>query len=249
MQVEPIIGTPFIELIQAESTNNYAMQHIQEGMAQSGSVWFTANQTKGKGQRGKVWNSENGKNLAYSAIFKPDELFNINKSFILSATVAIACCNCVNELVANDALIKWPNDIYWNDRKAAGILIENIIVGESWKWAVIGIGINVNQTEFKYLPNPVSLKQITGKEFDIATLATRLTNCLNDSFNYLKQFGEESVIEQYNILLYKKGELVKFKKETRTFNARVLQADSYGRLHISESVDTELEFGSVSWVI
>lgn len=249
MQVEPIIGTPFIELIQTESTNNYAMQHIQSGMAQPGSVWFTLNQTKGKGQRGKVWNSENGKNLAYTAIFNPDALFNIHKAFILSATVAIACCKCINEFVANDALIKWPNDIYWNDRKAAGILIENIIVNEHWKWVVIGIGVNVNQTEFKYLPNPVSLKQITGKEFEVELLARTLTKYLNETFNYFKQFGEKAIIEEYNKLLYKKGELVKFKKETRTFNARVQQADSYGRLHISDSVETELEFGSVSWVV
>jgi BirA family biotin operon repressor/biotin-[acetyl-CoA-carboxylase] ligase len=248
LQVEPIIGKPFIELIQAESTNNYAMQQIKDGMAQTGTIWFTKNQTNGKGQRGKVWNSENGKNLAYTAIINPQNLFAIQQPFILSAVVAVACCNFFNELVANNALIKWPNDIYWNDRKAAGILIENIIVGNQWNWAIIGIGINVNQTAFKNLPNPVSIKQITGRDFNIIELAKKLTFHLNTCFNILKLKGFEEIINSYNELLYKKGEIVKFKKETRTFNARVLLADSYGRLHISDSLESSLEFGSVSWV-
>ncbi len=249
MQAEPKIGTPFIELVATESTNNYAMQQIQQGLAQSGAVWFTSNQTNGKGQRGKEWISEKGKNLAFTAVFQPNELFNLQHSFILSALVANSCCKCLNKLVNNEALIKWPNDIYWNDRKAAGILIENVIVGKLWKWAVIGIGINVNQTQFSNLPNPVSLQQITGKEFNIKELALKLTANLNLEFELFKEKGNKEIINEYNNLLYKKNELVKFKKETRTFNARVLLADSYGRLHISESSESELEFGSVEWVI
>jgi len=141
------IGQPFIELLTVESTNNYAMGLARAAMAQHGAVVFTHEQTKGKGQRSKGWVSKKGQNLAFSAVVEPN-LLRALPPFTLSMAAAVAAHQLVAKYINEDLTIKWPNDIYWRDRKAAGILIENIWQASEWKFAVIGIGLNVNQTEF-----------------------------------------------------------------------------------------------------
>ena len=103
------------------------------------------------------------------------EKLPINEQFLLSASIALSCYDLLNKYLPGEIFIKWPNDLYIRDRKAGGILIENIISGIIWKYAIIGIGININQTKFdKRLPNPVSLKQATGQTFDVIDLAKKL---------------------------------------------------------------------------
>ena len=157
-----------------DSTNNYAMAKVHAGMARHGMVWFTREQTAGKGQRGKSWKSDKGKNIAMSLVLEPGRL-QINDQFHLSAAVAISCFEFFAAFAGEETKIKWPNDLFWRDRKAGGILIENVLQGKIWKWAVVGIGLNINQTKFdKSILNPVSLKQITGKTFDIIELGKSL---------------------------------------------------------------------------
>ena len=142
-----VIGEPFIELLTVESTNNYAMGLARAGMAQHGMVVFTHEQTKGKGQRAKEWLSQTGQNIAMSIIIEPSKL-KVSGIFLLSMMTAVALQEFFGNFVADETKIKWPNDIFWRDRKAAGILIENLWQGSEWKFTVIGIGINVNQTDF-----------------------------------------------------------------------------------------------------
>ncbi len=199
----PIItlGAPLIELPSIDSTNIYAMEQIKAGKAISGSCYNTPFQTHGKGQHGRVWESEKGQNLLCSYVLELKSL-NPNKNWGpedqkgLSAAVAIGAKAFFGAYAGDETLIKLPNDIYWRDRKAGGILIENSLRGTEWTWAVIGIGFNINQTSFSPdAPNPVSLRQITGRQWEIARLQTELSEALTISIQDWIQVGEEATIE------------------------------------------------------
>ena len=199
----PIItlGAPLIELPSIDSTNIYAMEQIKAGKAISGSCYNTPFQTHGKGQHGRVWESEKGQNLLCSYVLElkslnPSKNWGPEDQKGLSAAVAIGAKAFFGAHAGEETLIKLPNDIYWRDRKAGGILIENSLRGTEWTWAVIGIGFNINQTSFSPdAPNPVSLRQITGRQWEIARLQTELSEALTISIQDWIQVGEEATIE------------------------------------------------------
>lgn len=240
--------TAIERLFTVDSTNNYALQRIREDLAQHGTTFFADEQTAGKGQRGKKWLAKSGENIQMSIVVDAVPL-SLNNRFGLSAAVALATRQFVEDLTHSDIFIKWPNDIYFQDRKAGGILIENIIAGNKWAWAVIGIGLNMNQTSFNpELPNPVSLKQITGKFFDCFALAETLRKNVLQNYTLLINEPPEKIIETYNRYLYKKGSLVKFKKDTRVFEARVKQVEPNGYLTVEHSFEESFDFGEVVWI-
>ena len=213
------IGTPFIALQQVESTNNYATRLAHEGMAQHGAAVFAHHQTKGKGQRSKQWHGEPGKNIALSVLLQPGT--TLSQSFLISMAVAVGVHRFFSNYGGDETKIKWPNDIYWRDRKAAGILIENIIQGIDWKWCIVGIGVNVNQTSFdEVATKATSIKQITGKNFNPVSLAKELCMYLSESFDELQQ-SENDILTAYKSALFKLNEPVLFKKGTRMFSAVV----------------------------
>jgi len=249
------LGMPFVELQSVDSTNNYALARAHAGMAHHGEAFFAHEQVAGKGQRGQRWITQKGENIILSVIADPSPLL-LNQQFQLSAAVALA----VHDLFSNyagaeDTKIKWPNDLYWQDRKAGGILVESVIGASgqekgAWKWAIIGIGININQTRFpEGLKNPVSLKQITGKNFDVVVLAHELCRHLDQRFVQLLQGGFPAIHRAFNERLYKKDSAVKFKKENRVFEAVVQSVTPEGRLRIRHSIEEELGHGSVEWII
>jgi BirA family biotin operon repressor/biotin-[acetyl-CoA-carboxylase] ligase len=257
----PSIGTPFIELQTVDSTNYYALEQIHAGLAQHGMTIFTHEQTAGKGQRGKKWTSSIGVNIALSIIIEPAPLA-VAQQFQLSACTAVAVHDFFRKYTGTDAKIKWPNDLYWKDRKAGGILIESVVRGHesgvgsresgvnTWQWAVIGIGININQTSFpSELPNPVSLKQITGKNFDPVELAKELCRSFNDHFGKLVTGGFEDIYTHYLSHLYKINEKVKLKKDSRVFETMIKSVSPSGRLVVQHSMEEEFDFGKVEWVI
>jgi BirA family biotin operon repressor/biotin-[acetyl-CoA-carboxylase] ligase len=195
------IGAPLIELPSIDSTNIYAMEQIKAGKAISGSCYNTPFQTHGKGQHGRVWESEKGQNLLCSYVLElkslnPAKNWGPEDQKGLSAAVAIGAKAFFGANAGDETLIKLPNDIYWRDRKAGGILIENSLRGSEWTWAVIGIGFNINQTSFSPdAPNPVSLRQITGRQWEIARLQTELSKALTKSIQNWIQVGEEATLE------------------------------------------------------
>ena len=196
------IGKPFIELQSLDSTNKYAMALIHgdhlpygHGEAQHGMAIFAHEQTCGRGQRGKNWVSERGSNIALSILLNPYPL-SVPEQFKLSVCIAVSAWDLFSKYAGDETRIKWPNDIYWRDRKAGGILIENVVgASESvarekepgiWKWSVVGTGININQTSFPAdLPNPVSLKQITGKNYEPLRLAKGLCSIIEEKYQQL----------------------------------------------------------------
>lgn len=200
----PIItlGEPLIELSSIDSTNIYAISQVHQQLAVSGSCYRADYQTQGKGQHGRVWDSEAGQNLLCSYVLElkslnPTKNWGPEDQNGLSAAVAIGAKAFFQAHAGDETLIKLPNDIYWRDRKAGGILIENTLRGREWTWTVIGIGFNINQTQFQVEGiQPVSLRQITGKQWEIPRLQTELSNALSSSIqNWLKE-GTAATIEK-----------------------------------------------------
>ena len=240
------IGFPFIELHRVDSTNNYAMGLVHAGMAQHGLAVFSHHQTKGRGQYNKDWVSEAESNIAISVVLEPP--LSTSQIFLVSKMVATAALRFFNRYAIDNTSIKWPNDIYWCDRKAGGILIENVIQGAAWKYSVVGIGININQTDFGDLKNKaVSLKQITGNNFDPVSLAKELCDIVNTQFDQLT-LDPNAIIREYRSNLYKLGQKIKFKKGNRIFEAIMKDVTDTGQLIVQHAVE-RFDVGEVEWML
>lgn len=245
---------PFIELQSVDSTNNYARRLIHDKLAQHKTAIFAHEQVSGKGQRGKIWMSEKDANIIFSIVLKPQPL-QLSHQFQLEACLAIAVHDFFAKYAGDGTKIKWPNDLYWQDRKAGGILIESVVRsnesgGGSWEWAIAGIGININQTSFSaQLPNPVSLKQITGNDFKTVVLAKELYSIVKKYFEQLISEGFGNIYSRYISCLYKKGATVKLKKDNRVFEVTIKTVSPLGKLVVLHGIEEEFDFGEVEWII
>jgi BirA family biotin operon repressor/biotin-[acetyl-CoA-carboxylase] ligase len=245
-----MIGKPYIILSTVDSTNNHAMRLIREGKAAQGMVIFALEQTEGKGQRGRSWQSESGKNIMMSTLIQGSR-FSINEQFPLSASIALACYDFFSKYAGDETRIKWPNDLYWRDRKAGGVLIENTVKEGKLEWIVAGTGININQVDFSAAMHAkaVSLKQITGKEFDPFQLSKELLLCIEKRIDLLLANGAHQAISAYNDLLYKKGEEAMFRKNQIVYKAMVRQVNISGELEIEHGVQETIRHGEIEWVL
>ena len=199
-----LLGAPLIELSTIDSTNIYAMAQIKAGLAKSGSCYTADFQTNGKGQHGRVWESSKTQNILCSYVLELEKLDGLKKwaptdQIGFSAAIALGARAFFAAFAGSETKIKKPNDIYFSDRKAGGILIENLVRGQEWTWSVIGIGININQTVFSpEAPNPVSLKQITGRDWDILSLQEALSKALTKSIQDWLMEGDEKTIQAFD---------------------------------------------------
>ncbi len=243
-------GGGFLRILESvDSTNNYAMDKVHAGLANHGMAWFARAQTAGKGQRGNTWKTEEGKNIAMSLVLQP-ERFNSSNQFHLSAAVALACFEFFSAHAGMETKIKWPNDLYWRDRKAGGILIENVFHGKTWKWAVVGTGININQTVFdSSLVNPVSLKQITGKEWDVEVMASELYEVLMKYISLLNAGAAGEILDNYNQNLFKKDEQVLLIEKGKPIQTTIRSVSDEGKLLTSDIIERQFDFGDVEWVL
>ena len=220
---------------------------VHEGMAQHGMAVFTKHQTKGKGQHNRTWISEEGKNLVMSIVLQPPGLA-LSQGFLISMATALGVQHFFAKYAVSETKVKWPNDLYWRDRKAGGILIENVVLGSEWKAAAIGIGININQTDFEGLDTKaVSLKQITGKEHDPVLLAKELCVSLSETYNILYRLPAQ-IIEEYKNNLYKLNETVRLKKGSRVFDASIKNVTQLGELIVQHATEERFSVGEVEWV-
>lgn len=222
---------------------------------------FAHEQVAGKGQRGNKWTTSKNENIALTIIIKP-ALLAVSQQFQLNICTAVSVCTFFEKYAGSDTKIKWPNDLYWKDRKAGGILIESVIRGgapkdlpsglqdSGWEWAVIGIGININQTAFpSELSNPVSLKQLTGKEFVPAELARELCAVFDHYYTLLTQGHFEDILHIYLTHFYKKDKKVKLKKDNRIFEAIIKGITTDGKLVVQHSIEEQFAHGEIQWVI
>lgn len=201
-----LLGAPLIELSTIDSTNIYAMAQIKAGLAKSGSCYTADFQTNGKGQHGRVWESSKGQNLLCSYILELNSLDALKNwtpadQIGFSAAIALGARAFFAAFAGSETKIKKPNDIYFSDRKAGGILIENLVRGQEWTWTVIGIGMNINQTEFSpealnsVSSNPISLQEITNQSWDLKKMQQHLSEALNNAIHDWLQFGEEATLK------------------------------------------------------
>lgn len=241
------IGSPFIELRSVESTNNYAMGMVHARMAQHGTCVFAHQQTKGKGQRQKQWISGTDQDIILSLIVEPFHLAP-SQQFTFSMAVSLGVYRFFNHYTGSDTRIKWPNDLYWRDRKAGGILIENIIQGHQWQWAVVGMGINLNQTSFPQMDRkPVSLKQITGKNFDPLSMSKELVGHLQQAFEQLLQ-KPTTIHGDYTRVLYCLQQPVAFRHGSRHFTGIVSDVSTTGELIVKTPLEERFSVGELEWL-
>ena len=206
-----LLGAPLIELSTIDSTNIYAMAQIKAGLAKSGSCFRADFQTHGKGQHERVWESAKGQNMICSYILELKNLDVLKKwtptdQMGFSATIALGARAFFAAFAGSETKIKKPNDIYFRDRKAGGILIENLVRGKEWTWAVIGIGMNINQTAFSSAAvnsvssNPISLQEITNQSWDVKKMQQHLSEALTTAIQNWLTEGDEKTIEALNAL-------------------------------------------------
>lgn len=244
----PSIGDNFFEIEEIASTNSYAIELVQANLASHGDTFFAHEQTSGRGQMGKRWVTEPSSNIIMSCVVDATR-FNLQFQVGINLIVALACHDFFSFYAGSSTSIKWPNDIYWNDRKAGGILIENIIRGKDWKWAVIGIGININQIKFSEdLRNPVSLKQILNKDFNTLQLSKHLCECLQKRLLDIEVADFKATLNEYNNVLYKKNQLVNLKFLNNNYFCEIIEVNELGKLVVKIDSETKvLKFGEVEW--
>lgn len=221
-----------IQLDECSSTNIVMYEMISNDAKLSNTIITADFQTAGKGHESNLWHSEKGKNLIFSLVIKPEQL-EAGKQFQLTKAVSLGVHDALKALLPKaNITIKWPNDIYIDAKKVGGILISNIIAGNTIRNSIIGIGLNVNQTEFPAdIPNPVSVKQITGKDTDRDHLLDRLCLSLSGRLEELLNGKHSETIDQdYLRSLYRFGQQTRFQGEGRTFDARIVNVNQYGHL-------------------
>lgn len=225
------------------------MQRIDDGLAQHGDVIWATHQTRGKGQRGKTWENDRG-NVMMSLIVKP--VMPADRQFVLSMAVASTIAKYLQTLSDQwQVAIKWPNDIYINDKKTCGILIENIFRGMQWAFAVIGIGLNVNQHDFPAeLTNATSLAAASGKDYDLAEVITDIRTGLLNRLLQLQPDQYDNLLGIYNQLLYRRNRETTFTERStgRTFDAYIQEVNAAGQLVLLTHKGIEpFSFGALDW--
>lgn len=243
-----VIGNPFHVLATVDSTNNYAMGQVNAGPVADGSAWFALEQTAGKGQRGKQWLSEPGENIMLTTVLQP--ALTLNQQFMLSVAVALGAFDFFSKYAGEETRIKWSNDIYWRDRKAGGILIENVLRGNVWQYAIAGMGININTAKFPdHLLNPVSLRQITGKTWDSLELAYDLCRCLDERYSRLHPAVFDQQLAEYKSHLYRLHEPALYRINGDIFQGVIHDVLPDGRLCLEKGKEMlELGFGEVEFI-
>ncbi len=244
------IGKHTIELDRVESTNSYAKNLLNDARPVEGTLVWAHEQTAGRGQMGNTWQSEGQKNLTASFILYPDFL-SPDKQFFLNMAVSLAVKDCCEEFLPEEVKIKWPNDIYCGDKKAGGILIENTLTGPKLYSSVIGIGLNVNQTEFSAeVPNPTSLKLLTGKDYPVQQVLERLCVYLEKYYLQLRQLHLNFLDRAYTDALYRYQQTHEFKKGEQVFKGEINGVGKDGKLIIhSQGKELRFAFKEVEYLL
>ena len=230
------IDIPIEKVEKVSSTNDYLSYLCSEGVAQEFHTVIAKLQTEGRGQRGNSWESEDGKNLMFSMVLYPTAL-EAKKQFYLSMLVAVSIIDALGKYTDGFS-IKWPNDIYWRDKKIAGVLIENELQGKYIMRSIIGVGLNVNQEVFvSDAPNPVSLKQIIGATINIDELLLKILHGIVASYRLLEE-NFDRMSGTLNILylrsLYRRNGYFPYRDATGVFNAQFERLEPDGHINLQD---------------
>ena len=236
------------------STNTYLRELGGGDPAYDYEVAVATFQTAGRGQKGNSWESEAGKNLLFSILAHPGNL-KVREQFYISEAIALAVSDSVMDVIgpgcAADVSVKWSNDVYWKDFKMAGILIENTLQGDRILDTVVGVGLDVNQEVFvSDAPNPISLKNITGREFDLNAL---LKEIIDRFIGYMEQPADKrpEVDQAYRDRLYRREGYHKFRDEKGQFLANIegIRPDGCLMLLTDKGEHRVYEFKQVQFIL
>jgi len=235
------IGKTKIKLESVNSSNNYALKLLKNTKLHEGTIIWAIEQKKGKGQRGKYWESEKGKNLTFSIIFFP-EFLKAEEQFYLSKVISLGVTDFLKNHVENVS-IKWANDIYVNNKKIAGILIENSIKKEKIVHTVAGIGLNLNQTKFiSNATNPISLKLLTKNQYDLEKSLNLLCNYIEKRYIDLQLNHFEQIDKDYLEILYHYNEYHSYSSKGKTFKAKIKGIAKTGELILQNKKGEEKKY-------
>jgi BirA family biotin operon repressor/biotin-[acetyl-CoA-carboxylase] ligase len=219
-----------IRLPETKSTNSYAIELLSKEHPEEGCVIITDYQTQGKGTDTNTWESEKGKNLTFSLILYPklaaDQQFLLNKAISLGIYDFL-----VKEIPGHKISIKWPNDLYVEDQKVCGILIQNAVMGNKLQYMVAGIGLNVNQTLFiSDAPNPVSLKMITSLEYNLDEILQKLLYSILERYTHISPETAGKIESDYQTVLYRQGEWHDYIVKGVKVFSKITGTNAYGQL-------------------
>lgn len=234
-----------ITLKEVDSTNNYLRNLAADEVKNEIVVAVAKKQTAGRGQRGNSWESEAGKNLTFSILIRPTFL-EARQQFILSQAIALSIKEVLYDYVRSPhPRIKWPNDIYWNKKKLAGILIENDLMGKQLDKCIIGVGINLNQECFvSDAPNPVSVWQITGHATEPLTVLRKIMQRFSNYYGQIKKGETEELVDQYHKALFRRVGFHKFRiPGGEEFEARIRRIEPDGHLVLEKNEGQMQIFG------
>lgn len=237
-----------IELDTIDSTNNYAMHLIDADTAQDGLTVVARAQTMGRGQRGREWMCGVDDGLLMSIIIAPNS--ELETQFCFNAHVAVAIAKVLESLHEYwNVQVKWPNDIIVNDKKAGGLLIENVIRGNKWAYSIIGLGLNVRQTTLSStIPNAVSLAIASGKQFDLKLLAMTIRAAIFALMD--EQLFASGNMFFFNEYLFKHDEWQTFTDGVKIWKAQIIGVEQDGKLKTRLENGTIASYihGTVQWV-
>lgn len=232
-----------IKLNAIDSTNDFLKKMSQDQVLENFTVIVAETQTKGKGQHGAVWLSESGKNLITSILIS-NTLSNIRDVFLLNTAVTLSIIKTLETFKIPSLSIKWPNDIMSENKKIAGILIENLIKENGKIDSIVGIGLNVNQTNFEDLTKASSLKNITNKDFEIEKILNQIIAELKLNIDKILLKQESTLWDDYHKWLFKKGIPMAFENEKEErFMGIIQQVNQDGKLEVLLEDDSIKEYG------
>lgn len=235
-----------------DSTNKYAFTNCRRMEAEEGDVFIASEQFDGKGYHTNRWLSEPGKNLTFSLVLQPD-FITPAQQFVITQFISLAIVDLLKGLILHENIrIKWPNDIYINDMKVCGILVQNTIIRDAFEYVIIGIGLNVNQMLFPTeLPNPTSIIQFLKHEVVLDDLLNDLLNCINERYKQLMMLNDAKALQkEYLDHLYHYDKSCVFKDKNETFKGRITGVGEFGELliHDESGVTKKYQFKEVEFV-
>lgn len=225
------IGQHIRHYASCESTNTLAQELLCKNEATEGTVIITSDQTKGRGQRGNSWEAQPGQNITLSVVLAP-RFLGVGQQFYLNMAVALAVLDFgARYLPAAGLAVKWPNDLYWEDRKWGGILLENTVGGAFLSHSVVGIGVNINQTHFGS-PLAVSFATVTGQTFAVPQLVARLLEQFEKRYLQVRQSRFDEIRHDYLRHLYRYQEEAPFLVNGERVTGQILGVDAIGQLAV-----------------
>jgi BirA family biotin operon repressor/biotin-[acetyl-CoA-carboxylase] ligase len=245
-----IIGSDILFLPDVSSTNTHAVSLLRSGRPADGTVIHTNYQKSGRGQGSNRWVSDPDKNLLFSVILYPS-MINPEDQFLISMAISLGICDFLERHIRGIS-IKWPNDIYANNDKIAGILIESSVMGEKLEYSVAGIGLNLNQEKFPGdIPNPVSLSTLSGKQYDLASSLKQLLSDLDWRYGILKNGETGQITDDYRSYLYRLNRRAGYHDAAGYFTGKITGVSSSGLLIIEKDNGEiyEYSFGEIDYII